>query len=537
MIKSIRLLCADAIEQCNFIKQNAYKVVIDYNVDEALPMTLQIVFNHNISHFRNHDYTWANTEENRVANWYAPKLLKLDNGQLVQANQNRGIWEIVPKEPNVLLWHFGKKDANPIASYDTKNHTHIIQAKIEILLREQLALLFPRQKGLEMSRSKVPFSAIVCFTDHCDFDTLDNLIEQRQFFKKHKVKVTKGIFLYNYSKRKDTASYELHRQEIDAWVKDGHELAYHSLSQSIKPKFESLDDFISFEPPNDNMTTWIDHGFQPYNFTILNGKNREEINYDQVFRDKNIHNLWNYLDSGTSVSGVINQINPKQFTLGQYYRGIKHLGKKTALRLLIKAIVFHYITDFKGLYLYKQIARFLKTKREKKEVKKWKSFIINMVALFSKIFPILIFWRFHKKITFPLAKYGPLFFNHNIDGKSFKIFQTIEMINFKEALCQKNIDSLIAEKGVFIAHTYFSAPLNYHEGRLFYKENDIDTKVDEKFAYLSTKIQTSEIWNPTLKEMIKYMQPLEDVIFDCNDHGEVFIKSVATDKFVSRAIE
>jgi len=57
-----------------------------------------------------------------------------------------------------------------------------------------LALLFPLDEGIEISRSKIPFSAIACFTDHCDFDTLRNLKQQRQFFKTYNIRITKGFF-------------------------------------------------------------------------------------------------------------------------------------------------------------------------------------------------------------------------------------------------------------------------------------------------------------------------------------------------------
>ena len=93
-----------------------------------------------------------------------------------------------------------------------------------------IALLFSKKSGVEFSRSKIPFSAVACFTDHCDFDTLQNLKIQRELFKTCNIKITKGFFLNNYSKR-ENASYEENKEELDFWKKYGHELAYHSLSQ------------------------------------------------------------------------------------------------------------------------------------------------------------------------------------------------------------------------------------------------------------------------------------------------------------------
>ena len=139
--------------------------------------------------------------QKRFANWYSPKILKLQDGTIVQANQNIGIWEIERKS-KTLYWHFNPKNAKPIANYDKLNVKTIEQAKSPLNLKYALALLFSKDVGVEFSRSKIPFSAIACFTDHCDFDTEENLIKQREFFKKYNIKVTKGFFLNHFFKTK-----------------------------------------------------------------------------------------------------------------------------------------------------------------------------------------------------------------------------------------------------------------------------------------------------------------------------------------------
>ena len=82
-------------------------------------------------------------------------------------------------------------------------------------------------------------------------------------------------------------------------------------------------------------------------------KNKEELRdkYAMYIKSKSISNMLNYIDSGTAAKGVINQINPSQFTLNSYYKGIKHLGVKTRLRLLIKCIIFHNSNNDKALRL------------------------------------------------------------------------------------------------------------------------------------------------------------------------------------------
>ena len=91
--------------------------------------------------------------------------------------------------------------------------------------------------------------------------------------------MTKGFFLHHYSKRADNASYENDQAELQLWLSDGHELAYHSLSQSLKKEEEAFADFYQFTPPFDQCPTWIDHGYQPYNFSLYQNKGLNESTY------------------------------------------------------------------------------------------------------------------------------------------------------------------------------------------------------------------------------------------------------------------
>ena len=129
-------------------------------------------------------------------NQFSPKIIKLQNGQIVQANINEGIWEINKKNNTILFWKFNPEYSAPLSVYSGDDNKRIIdQARQNFNFKQTPSLLFPSNKGIEFSRSKMPFSAIACFTDHCDFDTSENLIIQRDFFKRANVKTTKGFFL------------------------------------------------------------------------------------------------------------------------------------------------------------------------------------------------------------------------------------------------------------------------------------------------------------------------------------------------------
>jgi hypothetical protein len=523
MIKSIKLLRENSEVNLDYVKVHKHKVTIDSSFLDAFSATLKIEFESPIIEFRNHDYTWKRIDSNQFSNWYAPKILRLKTKQLVQANQHAGIWEFDKKNPSVLLWHFNGNNGRPIVQYDSNNSKQIIQSVSKSDFLNPLALLFALNEGIEISRSKLPFSAIACFTDHCDFDTLPNLKQQRQFFKTYNIKITKGFFLNHFSKRPDTACYETHSEELKEWHHDGHELAYHSLSQSIKPLDNSVSDFEKFEPPFKAVSTWIDHGFQPYNVSLYKNHERMRHDYGASLRHKGIDAFWNYIDSGTAVKGVINQLNPNQFTLQSYYNGIKNLAFKERIPMLIKNVIFHYYSTDYSLRLYRAVAKYFKTIKQKRSVKKHLRVVVSMFKLVRLLIPILLFWKTKKKEVYPLASYNPIIFNQDILKDTFIVFQTIEMVDFKLGLSQTNLDLLIKESGLFIAHTYFSAPLNYHHGKLFENKNEIDKQVALNFSYLSQKMISKEIWNPTLKELIAQLKKFSLVSFECNERGELLV--------------
>nr|WP_321228527.1 hypothetical protein [uncultured Psychroserpens sp.] len=521
MVTSVHLISetndnvALEVEQIDFKNRIVFN---NLNLDNLSRFDLEITFQEPIELFRNHDYSWVPINKNRIANWYAPKILKLKNGSVVQANRSIGIWEIDKKRPTTLLWRFNPENAHPIAQYTGVNHQKEISQACTIYdFSIPLALLFPKENGLEVSRSLIPFSAIVCFTDHCDFDTLDNLKKQRGFFKEKGVKITKGFFLNQFSKRADNASFETDSDELVAWKDDGHELAYHSLSQSVKSKEESFTDFKNFKPPLNNLVTWIDHGYQPYNVSLNKASELSKEEYEQVLVAKNIHILWNYIDSGSSVQGVINQINPEHFTLHAYVKGLKGLGFFKSFSLLTKNILFYFVNNPKHSELYKVMASNFRKKRFLK--------LVGNLLDFLKIFiPILIFYKTKKHTVYPLAQYTPLFFRHRIEKSEFIIFQTLEMVDFKKGLSKSNVDILMKEKGICIAHTYFSVPLDYHEGKLF-SQGNIEALVGANFSYLAGKITQEAIWNPTLKELVNYLCQMEDLEFDMNLEGAIYLKS------------
>ncbi|WP_422105114.1 hypothetical protein [Winogradskyella sp.] len=309
------------------------------------------------------------------------------------------------------------------------------------------------------------------------------------------------------------------------WKDDGHELAYHSLSQSIKDDKVSFKDFETFNPPNKDIPTWIDHGYQPYNFSLYKKHGRKDDWYEEQLKDKSIAILWNYIDSGTATKGVINQINPEHFTLKKYVKGIKSNTPKIRYAAFIKNIMFHFYNGEKYALNYKDIAKFYKLTFMAKKPKYIFNLLVSLGLVAGAILKIFLTWNSSKTKTYPLAKYTPVLFKHKIKDEEFSIFQTIEMVDFKKALCKENIDLLIEESGLFIAHTYFSVPMGYHTGKLLRTPSQIDEDVEANFSYLAHKIANNEVWNPTLKQLISYFDNIENAVFSIDSSDNIYLAS------------
>lgn len=523
MLKAIYILTPSG-KKYSFSKDIVnHKIVIDISVltiNERCSFDIIVEFYNTIREFRNHDYTWVTIDKDRMATDFSPKIIKLTDNCFVQANLNCGIWEIKNNNSNVLLWRFNPKNASPITTYSgKKNERIIVQANRNIDFLTNPALLFSTS-GIEFSRSPIPFSAVACFTDHCDFDTTKNLKLQREFLNKNSIRITKGFFLNQYSKRGETVSFEKNEKELVAWKNDGHELAYHSLSQSLYPDKENIANFFSFKPPLNDISSYIDHGYQPYNFSLFQNYKIDEESFAANLHTKNITILWNYIDSGTATTGVINQMDGDSFTLDSFNQGNKGLPPKERMRHLLKSIMFHYYIDEKLIITYKKAKISLRKIIFKKDIQQVFLFLKSSIQLLVPIFNVLRRWSSNKNKRFELAKFTPIVFKHTIGKKEFYVFQTIEMLDFKKALDSITIDKLIQQKGMFIAHTYLSVPTSYYSGKLFKTSEVIDETVDRNFSYLSDKIKNKEIWNPTLNELVCFLSNFETTILDVDSTGK-----------------
>lgn len=484
-------------------------------------VSFEIIFSSKIHRVRTSSYEWSTDFMFYCAGPLSPKIIKLANGQNVQANCTLGFWEIDTLDAHKLVWKLNPENSRLFTQYEGSNNYKVYQNCPEIIANREIKLFFTDKQPLEWSRSKIPFSAITCFTDHCDFDSRGNLEHQRILFNESGVKVTKGIFLNHFSKRNDNASWENDSEELKKWIADGHELAYHSLSQSIKSEEESFEDFQNFNPPVSGMPVWIDHGFQPYNLSLLNKNKRTQNDFFSVMCRRNISVFWNYIDSGTSTEGVINQLNLRQFTLQSFFKGSRKYGIKDKIALRVKNILFHYYASEAIIANYKTLASKIKKVVLSGKINMIPNVLTSFLKVFKPLFSVLVHWNSAKNKVYPLAKYNPIVFSFFNENQQITVFQTLEMLDFVTTLSPKSLDAFVNEKGLFIAHTYFSVPMEYHKGRMFLTPDTINPKVEKNFRYLGEKIKEEKIWNPTMTELKDYLKNVDSIEFFINEEGVV----------------
>lgn len=529
MIKQVQLLFKDRKLDILPLEDNLYKIPIHIPTEyQSSAFDVEITFHDSIEKIRNIDYQWIDSSQDHIAIHLVPKILKLSNGFFVQPNTTIGVWEFNKKHKNKIIWKFNHLEAAAFTKYIRVTNREFLSHKysnpIDFLENEKLlTLLFSKHGAVEFSRSKIPFSAVACFTDHCDFDTLENLKLQRDLLQDFGVKVTKGFFLNHFSKRNNGISWQNNAEELKKWKDDGHELAYHSLSQSIKSDEDSLMDFVNFEPV-ENVVTWIDHGYQPYNFSLFeNTKIIDKNTYLKKLESVKIANIWSYIDSGTSTTGVINQLNASHFTLGKYWKGNRKSSFLNKIQRFLKNVFYHYYAENNLIGYYKLVSHNFKNILFNYKFKEIPTILQNGAKVFFPLLKIILFWNSIKNKTYRFAKYNSIVFPYVENETKITMFQTIDMLDLKKSLAPENINLFINEKGLFIAHTYFSVPMKYHQGRMFLTEDTLDEKVVGNFKYLGEKIRNKEIWNPTLNELLVFLSHFQEVLLDVDDNGHISV--------------
>lgn len=444
-------------------------------------LALEIEFSESPRFYRDSSYKWSHTNQICISDPLSPKILKFSSGDFLMANKYFGTWIYNPKIPNQLSWILISKGTSPSFYFDDERERIWVNPELDTKILPELKLILTKNP-VEVSRSKIPFSPVIIFTDHCDFDS-DTLLEsQRKFFKKHSIKTTKGLFLNHYSHKGDwNSSYDKNPKEYLKWKEDGHELCIHSITQSIIPEKEKLI-FSEFRIPEIlKINTWIDHGYQPYNWSLQKDVDQRVFFLDQI-KSRGIELIWNYYDV-SEASWNLNQLNSNLNSFQKIFSS--GISLKEKLRIAV-----FYRGSEKTVKRYRKVAGNIK-KGKVLEVFKILPGLLSRIKLDEMIKRVQVFF-------------------HVIDN-DVTFFQSIVVKDWVVAFGTP-LENLVKEKGVAILHTYFSFMGKHHVNKMFLSENgNIDPLVDQAFSRLSKLISKNEIWNPTLVEFKKHVEEVSSI--------------------------
>jgi hypothetical protein len=500
--------------------KNIYRVLFDEAFGTVTELKIILEFSSPIVLWRNHDYSWVNVTQRRLANFYSPKALMLKNGQKVVAGETKGLWEFNPKHPKRLSWIIADKWLSPMFQYDEKDNKVFVNPGFTLDGLLTFTLLFTRGKIPEFSRSRIPFSAILNFSDHCDFDSLELMELQRGLFKKSKVRVSKGAFLFHHSKRAFNVSLERNADELQLWKEDDHELCYHSLTQSIRPDKGWQKDFEAFENGRHFWPTWIDHAFQPYNLTKMVSSGYETEDWARRMQEAGVSHLWNYLDAGHSGKGVINQLDTSQFSLRSYVNNALNEKSLTSVASLLRTYILYFSGDH-SKQNYSLLVSNIRRKLWKKSPKGAWGMLRGLLFLFGQFIRILI--DACKKEVLPAwHKYSPTMFPVCLGKSNFWFFQTVEVHDFNSTFSKDNLKLLIASSGICLAHTYFADDDPQKQGRMFLnKSGEWMPGIEETFQRIGDSATKGELWLATITEIANYFDTFQYLRFDVDERGNI----------------
>ena len=478
------------------LSDNCVEIYFDSKVIEFKELSFEIEFKESPIAWRNHDYSWVDLKEKRLSNELSPKILKFQDENYLMSNRYLGVWEMKPNNKRLLTWHIHDSELSPFFYFDENGKRNWIGTPIIFDKPLVLKLYYGKTKSIEISRSKIPFSPVIIFTDHCDFDSDILLAKQREFFNRHGLKVTKGFFLHHFSKKGDwNSSFEGNSNEFYRWKRDGHELCYHALSQStIWDEQKRTDQFENFESPKElNVTTWIDHGYQLYNLSKIEAFDKRSQTLAHL-NSKGINLVWNYNDVGEGLINL-NQNNVESFNLPSIWFSKMRFTDKVRITL------FYWGTE-SILLEYRHLSGKIQESKG----------ILSKINLYLKLIVLLL--KCFIEIKSNSKKSTQIFFptqNNAVSG-----FQTVVVKDWVRSFGLP-LDLLVQEKGISIIHSYFAFLGKHHVNPLFTNaDGTIPSKVNDAFGKLGSLIEKEHIWNPTLNEYLNYYNNLKETRIEFN---------------------
>jgi len=296
--------------------------------------------------------------------------------------------------------------------------------------------------------------AVVCLTDHPDFDTAAKLEQLTELFVKAGITFTKGVFPKSQPsghKNEPGLDHADYLTSIKVLHEHGSEIAFHGFGPRVdappldecKRRCEAM---APFSPQ-----TWIDHGTGRYLFTRENA--HDGVPLRELIRPLGVRNYWSYVDiwdnpiSDLSCwDGRITRSVPAEIA-----RTMARLARQPHARQRVKAQLYpamHGLNNILGVHA----TNLLRTQR-------WTRSTPSMLR------------HLRREL---LALQGSPFVIYGEDGGGYAlgqpddwIFDTILLNHPAVQLNETSIERLVARSGLLLAHVYLCAEHSYLRGGCF----------------------------------------------------------------------
>lgn len=324
--------------------------------------------------------------------------------------------------------------------------------------------------------------AVVCLTDHADFDTSDKARLIADHFIRRDVCLTKTVFpaadLPSLTPWEETGlDNPQYRGSIDRLFDNGCEIAPHgftpkrnapSLSE-CKRRLELLRQY--------GLTTWIDHGTGDYLFS-RGGRLEQGVNLEKLLEENGVRNYWSYFDVWDNPFGKDASVLSERVGLdvvSDFLDG-SHGWTKTKAR----EAVWFALHEFRNIV---GDGNDVAIRRHPWRMAAWR--------------PAIRWYGIAKQVRrAPLGIYGR-------DGAVFQqslrsswVFDTVLLNHLALQLAPPMIDRLIQTRGLLIAHCYMACEHSYARGNVFQRHGErlaMDPAFELALDYLSDRQGAGDI--------------------------------------------
>jgi hypothetical protein len=322
--------------------------------------------------------------------------------------------------------------------------------------------------------------AVICLTDHPDFDTVPKLKLLANVFSENNIRITKGVFPGSdpVEGKMEPGLDELdYRIYIDILYESGSEIAYHGVSPRTNPPplsecLRRIDLMRRYSPK-----TWIDHGCGTYLFSkdaVFN----EGAGLVDLLTKTGIENYWSYTDVWENPTRHLDVWRRRRL-LSAFFNFFSFLLHKK--RLSIPLIVYYGSSILKNLLGPFHIRPII---NEPCRVSGWK-----FVAAHARR---LNYYHENPMNVYDLAGQCSL-----MSKQKIWVFDTVLLNHLAFQLRPANIDLLCTQNGLLLAHCYFSHQKNkYGTMNCFVSDGNRASMIPEfieNARYISEKQKQKEV--------------------------------------------